>query len=513
MLKSLLKVVPSGAGTNVTTASSRQISARETGAIWNAINRSYAVIEFEPSGRILWANDPFLAAMGYSLEEIRGQHHRMFVHADYGASAEYVDFWKRLAAGETFSAQYPRLRKGGEEIWIQASYNPILDGAGRVTKVIKFATDITEQKRQAADAKGQLEAIHRTQAVIEFDLDGTILTANDLFLATMGYRLEEIQGKHHRMFAEPEFAASTEYAEFWRRLGRGEHFSAEYKRLGKGGREVWIRASYNPILDASGHPFKIVKFAQDITEEIIEQRNRDGAVRQIDHDLTDINNGLVTMNTLITDASGAADQTAATVQAVAAAMEQMTASISEISVQASRSNDVASTAVSKSKDASGAIRSLSEAAESIHGVVGLIREIADQTNLLALNATIEAARAGDAGKGFAVVASEVKTLSAQTAKATEDISAQISGIQNSTAQSVSAIDAVAETIEEMFGAVNMISSAVEEQSTVSSDITANMQAATQGVEDIARNAKQISAGVRELEEAARQLKAASEKVA
>jgi len=238
-----------------------------------AISRSHAVIEFELDGTILTANDNFLEVLGYSLDEIVGQHHRMFVEPEYAESADYRAFWRALGEGESQSGDYKRLAKGGLEIFIHASYNPIFDGDGKPVKVVKYATDVTAEKLERADFEGQISAIGKSQAVIEFDLDGTIRTANENFLATTGYALDEIVGEHHRMFMDPEEAASPEYGRFWKSLARGEFHAGEYKRIGKGGKEVFIQASYNPILDMSGRPFKVVKYASDITEQ--KQRNAD----------------------------------------------------------------------------------------------------------------------------------------------------------------------------------------------------------------------------------------------
>jgi len=230
-----------------------------------AINRSSAVIEFGLDGTILYANDNFLHAMGYAREEILGRHHSMFVDSGYRDGAEYRAFWEKLRRGDFDAGQYKRVAKGGREVWIQASYNPVLDARGKPTRVIKFATDITEQKLKAADYQGQLQAVSKAQAVIEFQLDGTIITANENFLKTMGYSLEEIRGKHHAIFVDPVQRDSAEYRVFWEKLGRGDYDAGEYRRVGKGGVEVWIQASYNPILDMNGKPFKVVKYATDIT--------------------------------------------------------------------------------------------------------------------------------------------------------------------------------------------------------------------------------------------------------
>jgi len=232
-----------------------------------AIKRSQAVIEFEMDGTIITANDNFLGALDYSLAEVQGRHHRMFIEEVYAASPAYREFWDKLNRGEYIADEFKRIGKHGNEVWIQASYNAILDENGKPFKVVKYATDITEQKLQSADFSGQIEAIGKSQAVIEFDMEGTILSANENFLGVMGYSLDEVKGKHHSIFAKPEFAASQEYKDFWAKLKRGEYESKEYKRLGKGGREVWIQASYNPILDMNGEPFKVVKYATDISAQ------------------------------------------------------------------------------------------------------------------------------------------------------------------------------------------------------------------------------------------------------
>jgi len=233
-----------------------------------AIGRSQAVIHFALDGTITDANDKFLDLMGYRLDEIVGRHHRIFATPGYADTAEYRDFWQMLNQGKYHSGEFKRVHKDGHEVWIQASYNPIFDASGKPLSVVKFATDVTELKLRNANYEGQINAIGKSQAVIEFDLNGTILNANQRFLDMMGYRLDEIKGRHHRMFAEAADAASPAYKAFWVKLSRGEYQAAEYRRIAKGGREVWIQASYNPILDLNGKPFKVVKFATDITEAV-----------------------------------------------------------------------------------------------------------------------------------------------------------------------------------------------------------------------------------------------------
>ena len=241
-------------------------SADQTGQI-TAIGKAQAVIEFNMDGTIITANDNFLNALGYTLDEIKGKHHSMFVDEAYKQSPAYKEFWAKLNRGEYDAAEYKRIGKGGKEVWIQASYNPILDLDGKPFKVVKYATDVTRQKLINADYQGQIAAISKAQAVIEFNMDGTVITANDNFLRALGYTLDEIKGKHHSLFVEEAYRQSSDYAEFWAKLRRGEYQAAEYKRIGKGGREVWIQASYNPILDLNAKPFKVVKYATDITSQ------------------------------------------------------------------------------------------------------------------------------------------------------------------------------------------------------------------------------------------------------
>jgi len=245
----------------------------EASAVVAAIDRSNAVIEFSPDGIVLAANDNFLEVMGYSLDEVVGRHHGIFVEKEYLESREYREFWKKLNRGEFHAGEYKRIAKGGREVWIQASYNPILDPDGHAVKIIKIATDVTEIKQRNADFEGKIDAISKSQAMIEFALDGTILTANRNFLDAMGYTLDEVQGQHHSIFVDDEYRRSPEYQAFWQKLRRGEFHTGEYKRIGKQGNEVWIQASYNPIFGLNGKPVKVVKFATDLTRQ--KERNAD----------------------------------------------------------------------------------------------------------------------------------------------------------------------------------------------------------------------------------------------
>jgi methyl-accepting chemotaxis protein len=245
-----------------------KVASSDLEAIYEALDRVQAIIEFDLDGTVLRANENFLSTFGYSADEVVGQHHRIFCEPEYAASAEYTDFWKKLGRGEFDSAEFKRLGKDGREIWLRASYNPVLDKSGKPVRVVKFATDVTQQTLDRAEFEGKIRAIDRVQAVIEFELDGTIITANENFLRIFGYRLEDVVGKHHRLFCDPGYAESPEYAQFWQRLSRGEYDAGEFKRLTKAGAEVWLQASYNPILDPEGRPVKVVKFASDITMDV-----------------------------------------------------------------------------------------------------------------------------------------------------------------------------------------------------------------------------------------------------
>lgn len=257
-------------------------TSNDTEAILTALNQTQAVIEFKLDGTILSANDNFLAALGYDLKEIQGNHHRMFCDEKYIQSKDYEQFWKALSDGETFSGEFKRITKEGKEIWINASYNPIFGENGKPYKVVKFATDVTGQKRKQLDQEGQILAIDKSQAVIEFNLDGTIINANDNFLAALGYSLKEIQGHHHRMFCDDEYANSLEYKRFWDSLGRGDFHSGEFRRVTKTGEDIWINATYNPICDDEGRVFKVVKFATDITEQKMKAADYEGQIKAID---------------------------------------------------------------------------------------------------------------------------------------------------------------------------------------------------------------------------------------
>jgi methyl-accepting chemotaxis protein len=499
----------------------RQIELRELSAVNAALNRVQAVIEFDLQGTILHANENFLATLGYTLEEVRGKHHRMFCDPDYVRTEAYRQFWERLGRGEFDRGEYRRLGRGGREIWINASYNPVIDDSGRPYKVIKFATDITAATQQHAEYEGRLRAIDKAQAVIEFDTGGIVLHANQNFLDTLGYRLEEILGKHHRLFCEEAYAASPDYREFWAKLNRGEFDAGRYKRVAKGGRVVWIQATYNPIFDVNGRLYKVIKFANDVTaqvelEESVQRRAQDdqrkvekllgvvsraaagdltGAVEAhgeepIDQlaagikgmmsDLASVIGKVVesagTFKDSSQDIAARADTVASGAQLLGATVEEMNASIEELTASINSIADNSRGADQLAKDtqqeaergAKAVTRSIeameliNRSSEDIGEIIKVIGEIASQTNLLAFNAAIEAARAGEHGLGFSVVADEVRKLAERSSQATKEISKLINESVKRVAQGSEISKQAGEAFEKIVAGVSRTTQAISE---------------------------------------------------
>jgi methyl-accepting chemotaxis protein len=359
----------------------------------NALMRSQAIIEFDLDGCVLMANDNFLRTFGYQAEEVIGRHHRMFCPPEQANSASYLHFWETLRRGEFCTGEFQRVTRAGADVWIQASYNPVLGDDGKPRKFVKFALDVTAQKRAAADAIGSFSAISRSAAIISFDLQGQVLEANTNFLRTMGYTLQEVRGQHHSMFCEPDYVKSRDYREFWAELNAGRFASGRFKRSGKHGAEVWIEASYNPILDDLGRPTKVVKMALDVTERVRREQVVTGKIGA--------------MTQVLSELSGSIDRISHSAQ--------------QCNSQSQASVGQAHTGSALLTQAREAIDEMQRSSNDIQQMVETIGQIANQTHLLAFNAAIEAARAGEHGLGFSVVADEVRKLAEKSAGAARQI--------------------------------------------------------------------------------------------
>ena len=384
-------------------------------AVWvlGALDRSTAIVHLGLDGKVIKANPLFGDIFGLRPQELEGQPHAMLCVPDYAASAQYQDFWRRLSAGETFGGLFQRRHKDGHLVWLRATYNPVFNAAGKVTRIVKLASDVTAQVEDRLRSAGVLEAIDRSMAVIAFSPDGHVQHANGNFLQCLGYQLDDVLGQHHRMFCTRDYAASPAYASFWDGLRQGRYHQGQVQRVTRQGRTVWLEASYNPVFTQEGTVSGVVKVATDITDKVMQ-----GQARQ---------QGVDTAYQIAHETQGLSTQSGHTVQQAVQRIEAMAAAF---------------------EDAVQRVTALGRQTQGIGATVGAIRRVADQTNLLALNAAVEAARAGESGRGFAVVAGEVRQLAANSKAATDDISQTIAAIQTEVAALTATMQAGLATVQE-----------------------------------------------------------------
>lgn len=523
-----------------------------------AIGKSQGVIELALDGTILKANDVYLKMLGYSLSEVAGKHVSIVLDQNYAKSQEYAALWQRLLNGESHQAQVKRIAKDGREVWIQAYYNPIMDLNGKPFKIVNYTTDITAEKVRSADYEGQINAIDKTYGVIEFDLTGKILAVNENFANLTGYSEKEIAGNHHSMFVEPVHRGSAEYKAFWDKIAHGEADAGQYKRIGKGGREVWLQASYNPILCINGKPYKVVTYATDITEQMLAQKSLANAVEETqkiiqqakEGDLTErvslegkngaiaqlcdginalmdkmaeiivqvkeagetINTAAGEISTGNNDLSSRTEQQASSLEETASSMEELASTVKQNAESARQANQLAAAAsgvaVKGGEVVANVVTTMSainESSRKIEDIISVIDGIAFQTNILALNAAVEAARAGEQGRGFAVVAGEVRNLAQRSAAAAKEIKQLISDSVAKVQDGTMLVEDAGKTMEEIVSSVQRVTDIMGEISAASTEQSAGIDQVNTAITTMDEVTQQNAALVEEAAAAAESL--------
>ncbi len=524
----------------------------------NAIGKSQGVIELDLEGYIIKVNQTYCEMLGYQEQDLLEKHVSMVLDPTFANSSAYKELWAKLKNGSTDSGQYKRIGKGGKEVWIQASYNPIKNADGKIIKIVNYTIDITDEKLEAANNAGQIAAINKTQGVVEFDLTGKILSTNENFANVTGYSENEIVGNHHSMFVDAAYKSNPEYKAFWDKLGRGEAETGQYKRIAKGGKEIWLQASYNPILDLNGKPFKVVKYATDITAQYNASKSLELAVEETQGiiegakagdlssrvslegktgaiaSLCDGVNALMdkmteviaqvreageTINTAATeiatgnnDLSARTEQQASSLEETASSMEELASTVKQNAENAKQANQLAAAASGvavKGGEVVGNVvatmADINTSARKIEDIISVIDGIAFQTNILALNAAVEAARAGEQGRGFAVVADEVRNLAQRSASAAKEIKGLITDSVAKTTEGTKLVEDAGNTMQEIVLSVQRVTDIMGEISAASSEQSAGIDQVNTAITSMDEVTQQNAALVEEAAAAAESL--------